>query len=412
MSIHLHHRLLVCLTAIGCLGATPVHSQTSGHHFVKMVQGQEVPIPEDYIGKYEMQKKELLVTLDSLGAEASADEDVTVVLVHADGRTESQKAGADGQFVFNNVTSGLASFVVTGSQGTYGAMAVFLDAVTAPLLGAPSPNAAELPAASPAPLRIPTIAKVDKSEIKRAVNVSGFGTQGAAVKPISFYKPGPASRFQVKLVNGVLQGKVVVPEDGYEQQPGSFNVTIMKNGSVAGATVSDADGNFNVRLNSSGTHSIIAAGPSGHVAFSFEVVDGGQTARLGWQSTIKMVARLPEPGEVLYVLVIPPRMMTSVRKVVNDAFRDPTLPPIDPSVPPAFAPGFPGGYAGGGFGGGAAGGGGFGGLAGGSGGGGGGLGGLSGIGPLLGIGGLAAGVAALASDDDGFNSVPASIIVP
>lgn len=65
--------------------------------------------------------------------------------------------------------------------------------------------------------------------------------------------------------------------------------------------------------------------------------------------------------------------------------------------------GFPGG---GGFGGG---GGGFGGGGGGLGGG---LGGPGGIGALLGIGGLAAGVAALAADDDGFNTVPASIIVP
>lgn len=215
---------------------------------------------------------------------------------------------------------------------------------------------------------------------------------------------GEARRFsassQVQLrSNGSLAGRVSRPS-GFSGYDLTGNVVhIIRNGIVVGHEATNSKGEFQVPSLNAGVYDFVVAGKDGIAAGSFVAVEGAGVAMRGSDGKSLVSVQAPTSDSLNVELIPSSDFYAGGVEEVPPIIEEPGFFPI-PGGGFAGPGGFPGG---GGFGGG---GGGFG------GGGGGGLGGAGGIGALLGIGGLAAGVAALAADDDGFNTVPASIIVP
>ena len=231
----------------------------------------------------------------------------------------------------------------------------------------------------------------------------------------------PTNRFQVQLQSdGTLKGQVIVPQVGYERVLGPVDLTFFRDGRLVGKTRSTDSGAFSVAGLQPAIHSIFAAGAAGHTAFAFEVLPAADDelpiaqARSAAQAHLVAVNKaLADPSSSLIVFIIPPRMMDQVRDAVRPQYPVPQGPgnglsggplgaPSGLPGSPSSLPGNPGmasSFGGGGMGGGGS----FGGGAGG---------GMGGMGGLLGIAGLAVGVAALANQDDGFTSPPATLVSP
>lgn len=238
-------------------------------------------------------------------------------------------------------------------------------------------------------------------DVLRAHTVPGM----SAVYPDFRTDPvGEARRFsnssQVQLRNnGTLVGRVSRPS-GFSGYDLTGNVVhIVRNGIVVGHEGTNAKGEFQVPSLNAGVYDFIVAGKDGIAAGSFIAVEGTGVAVRGSDGSSLVSA--VQSSDALNVELIPSGDFYAggVEEVPPTVIDEGYFPiPGGGMVGPSGFPGG-GGFAGGGGGG----------L---GGGGGGGLGGIGGIGALLGIGGLAAGVAALAANDDGFNTVPASVIVP
>ena len=246
-------------------------------------------------------------------------------------------------------------------------------------------------------------------EVLRAHTVPG----SSAVYPDFRTDPvGDARRFssssQVQLrANGTLVGRVSRPS-GFGGNNLTGNVVhVIRNGIVVGHESTNSKGEFQVTSLNAGVYDFVVAGKDGIAAGSFVAVEGTGVAMRANNGTT-LVSAQTQSSDSLNVELIPSSdfFAGEVEEVPPTIVDDPGFFPV-PGGGFVGPGGFPGG---GGFGGG---GGGFGGGGGGfGGGGGGGLGGLGGIGGLLGIGGLAAGVAALAANDDNFTPVPATTFGP
>ena len=196
------------------------------------------------------------------------------------------------------------------------------------------------------------------------------------------------------------------------------SVRVLKDGKTIGQAITNAKGEFSIPKMSEGTYDLVVAGKDGMAVGSFQAIAGGGVADAAKSNGTKLVATQTDCPTCLNVEVAscnecfgtsaPIVDSTASAPIVEGGYVDPGMAPI-PGGGFVGPTGFPGG---GGFAGGGAGGG----FGGGAGGFGGGLGGLGGgrlpLGALLGIGGLAAGVAALAADDSSFTTVPATIATP
>jgi hypothetical protein len=208
-------------------------------------------------------------------------------------------------------------------------------------------------------------------------------------------KFSPNSQVQLRS-NGTLTGRISTPS-GFGGADLSGNVVhIIRNGIVIGHEATNVKGEYQVPGLDGGVYDFIVAGKDGVAAGSFVAVQGAGVAQRAANGKT-FVAAQNQGADSLNVELIPSSDFYAggVEEVPQSVVQEPGFFPI-PGGGFAGPGGFPGG-GGGGFGGG---------------GGGGGLGGIGGLGGLLGIGGLAAGVAALAANDNGFNTTPASIIVP
>jgi hypothetical protein len=192
---------------------------------------------------------------------------------------------------------------------------------------------------------------------------------------------------KVRLVDGSLNGRVSRPGWSYGEQDLSGNVAhILTSGTVVTTAPVQKDGTFQVKNLDAGVYDLIVVGRDGVAAIGFEAVGPQPLARNA--ADVHFVSAAVQVDTLNIELINPSDALVETPEFVEIV---PPLP-FDPALgPPPMLGGFPGG-AGGGMGGGGLGGGGA----------GGGLGG-GGIGGLLGIAGLAAGVAAL-SDDDSFNA--------
>lgn len=371
-----------------------------------LLQGEEIKLPEDFVARLDGDK--LKVALKTMGLnQKSSDRELLVTLIQDNGSKTELRPDENGELVFNNVTQGLASIVVASGQTAYAALALYA-----------MPAAANNEAAT---FEVP-VGSVDVQEIRSGVEAAGHGPAEGAARSYSDYASAPTNRFQVRMQSdGTLTGQVIVPQVGYEHVVGPVDLTFFHEGRLVGKTRSSDSGAFSVAGLQPAVHSVFAVGDAGHTAFAFEVlpaienelplVKSGGANQTRLVSTTNLIA---DASSTLFVFIIPPRMMDQVRDTVRPLY------PISQSFSsglaggpldaPLGAPmsGFPAGpgmansFGGGSFGGGG-GGGSFGG--GGAFGGGGGAGGLGG---LLGVAGLALGVTALATNDDGFDSNPAT----
>lgn len=207
---------------------------------------------------------------------------------------------------------------------------------------------------------------------------------------------------RIELQNGNLVGRVSRPGWAYSEQDLSGSLArVFKNGEVIGTAPVAKDGYFTIAGVEPGVYDLFVGGDDGIAVVGFQAIAGQSAAQQATEESAVLVSAQAGCCDTLCcemvqpVEIVPPAIQESI--VMNepgccgDVIGDPVLGG-------GFAS--PGGYGGGGgFGGG-----------GGGGGVGGGMGG-HGIGGLLGIAGLAVGIAALSQDDD-FNPVPATNIVP
>ncbi len=199
---------------------------------------------------------------------------------------------------------------------------------------------------------------------------------------------------RIRLQNGNLVGRISRPGWVYADQDLSGNVAqVLKNGEVVGTAAVKKDGHFTIAGLEPGVYDLFVGGDDGIAVVGFQAITGEATAQLAPEGSV-LVSTQAGSSESLNFEMVQPNEVAGplVQEVVVGE---------EEIVGGGFAPGRS--FGGGGFGGGR---GGF----GGGGGGGGGIGG-GGIGGLLGIAGLAVGVAAL-SNNDNFDPPVGTLIVP
>ncbi len=386
-------RLCMFFVALLATAISSLRAQDITRPVFVLNQGEEIQLPEDFVARLE--GKSLKVALKSMGlAERNLDRELMVSLIQEDGTRVDMKPDSKGELTFNNVTEGLAALVVAGGPLSYAAI---------PFYAAPKAAEPEATASSKA-FEVP-VATVDTGLIRSGVESSGTAGVGESTRPLNYFTPTVANRFQVRLrPSGDMVGRVVVPEAGYDRVPGAFQIAFFRNGNLVQQVSTMVDGTFIVPGLTPGVHSLFATGPSGHAAFSFEVVsaDAGEQipAKLSAKTSngvhyVSTNANALAASDSLIILVVPPTLMPQLRDFVQQAYPGaPGAPGIGAPAAPGFgAPGM-GGGAGGGMGGGGLGGGGA-----GIGGGGGGL--------IAAAAGAAA-IAAAAGNDDSFNPPLAS----
>ncbi len=207
---------------------------------------------------------------------------------------------------------------------------------------------------------------------------------------------------KVQLQDGDLIGQVSQAGQSMSDQDLSGNIAhVFRAGRSIAAAPVGRDGKFRIAALAEGVYDLAVVGEDGCAVIGFEAVGATPVAKLQRPTATKFISRQDVSNSLNIELADPTSVATGPEEVPPPAVAD-TGEFLDPGFGPSFmGGGFPGG---GGFGGGG------GGIGGGFGGGGAGFGG-GGIGGLLGIAGLAVGIAAISEDDD-FNPDQASLIVP
>ena len=323
-----------------------------------------------------------LVGLDSTGTAAPRPA-VEVVLVQNGKPVTGTTTDADGGFTLQGLVPGTFTFVAK-SDFTFATFGLNV-----------------LPAASGSPSSLnvcaSTIPYGQAFQIISESWVPGSNMVGGSKfesDPLGSDR-GMVTTTKVNLQNGDLVGRVSRAGLPLNDQDLSGNVAHVFQG---GRKVADApvgrDGSYRIKSLAAGVYDLIIVGKNGTAAVGFEAVDSKAVTSTSSVGATRLVA-LEVPVDSLNIELadttdLPPGQ---VPPPVIEEFVGPPMEMGGPIVGGGFA-----GPGGGGFGGGA------------GGGGGGGIGG-GGIGGLLGIAGLAVGVAALA-DDDEFTPGQATIVVP
>lgn len=216
--------------------------------------------------------------------------------------------------------------------------------------------------------------------------------------------------YRVRLQGSDLVGRVSRPGWSFTEQDLSGSVAqVLKNGQVVGTAAVAKDGFFKVANVKPGVYDLFVGGDDGIAVVGFEAIAMDDKTVANSKENPLLVAAQTEVSNTLCCELVQPSDIAPQVITQDPIVMDPGAPIIgDPMM---VDPGIGGPMMGGGFGGpGGFAGGSGGGFGGGFGGGGGGFGG-GGFGGLLGIAGLAVGVAAL-SEDDNFNPQSATVIVP
>ena len=322
--------------------------------------------------------------------------ELNVYFVRAGKIVTKTKTQDGGYFVADNVSEGDYSFIATGRGGfvAYGVQVQPYDQTT----GVNAIEAATVSAGFDGLQRI--LKNSVPSQI--AAEISGVEQRNASVEP-------SAGLNVVKLVNGQLNGQVA-SVDANRQPVYGTEVFIIQNDREVARTTADSSGSFSVRNLESGTYDFIAAGSNGIAAVRFQAVDSDSVIAptlqesafqpVSFRKTIASAAAaslqvcLTCEGDSGFV-------GDQIDYAANDAVIVDSVP-YDTTAPIEYASdsvgcgcaaggscGSCGSYSGAGTGLIGRGGGGF--LGGGGGG---------GFGRLIGLGGLAGGVVALATDSD------------
>ncbi len=369
--------------------------------------------PADYINT--LQQREW-VSLNSEGALSGkvnsfdANGDLTgrasaTVVLALDGKQVFQTTSdSSGGFTFENVSPGTYALVVK-SDDLFSTYALHVLKSGEHLQSTVSVYAAKL-----AP------AQADKliSEVWVPTSENGQNYyRGYEEDPIAETRKFNDS-YRVRLQGSQLVGRVSRPGWSFTEQDLSGTVAhVLKDGKVIATASVEKDGYFKVADVEPGHYDLFVGGDDGIAAIGFQAIAAEEKTVSTANDNPLLISAQVEVANTLCCELVQP---CDIAPQVSDGviIQDPIV--MDPGIPmlgdpglggPMMGGGFagPGGFGGGGLGGGA--GGGF----GGGGFGGGGLGGGGGFGGLLGIAGLAVGVAALSNDDD-FTPQVATIMVP
>lgn len=404
-------RALVVACGITCIGssgfalgqelaqptALTTATSTSEDYLNPLHQEEWVTLDSDgnFAGEYRQ-----LSNLENIGRKS-----VNIALMQNGKALSRTSSDAEGKFRFEKVMPGTYALVARSDQS----MAVYALHVL------PKTGSTQLDSsivvygsnASPA-----TIDQILRSDLI---------PENSTIYPILDRDPiGEARRFnsdsKVQLRGTELVGRISRASGLAHYDLTGNSVRVLRDGKAIGQAITNSKGEFSIPNMSAGTYDLVVAGKDGMAVGSFQTIAGSGVAIAPSSGNTKLVATATQadcPSCLNVEVASCNECWATEAPIVESA------PIVENFVDPGMAPipggGFvgPGGFpGGGGF---ASGGGGFGG-----GGGAGGFGGAGGalgggrlpLGALLGIGGLAAGVAALAADDEGFTNVPASVIVP
>lgn len=369
-----------------------------------LLQGEELRVAEDFVAKLEGNKLRLALLSNGVIQPPPA-ETLVARLIRQDGSVSEQPLRANGEFVFENVKEGLAALVVTASgvaatsrKAAYAAMTFFVQAPVIPAGEQVRPF--QVPIGIVEPERLSRDLSSDSEDDEPPAKTEDILTFDR-FKGTRAFKTSGASRFRVqRQPDGSVQGRVVVPQRGYEVKPGVTSLVFYHDDVLVASAYSTPEGDFIVRNLPVGFNTVVATGPSGHTAYSLEVVANPQAGELirpesarNQKAQTKLVATEEDAESTLIVVLIPPAMMPQVREIVRSSFGTGEQPSAGATV--GFPPLMPAGMASGG------------GAGGGSGGAGGG-----GAFAVGGLAAIAAAVVALDDDDDGFNVPIATPIAP
>lgn len=305
------------------------------------------------------------------------------------GKTVSRATtGSEGTFQFSNIAPGTYNFVAK-SEYSFATFGIHVLPV-----GSGSPSSFEACAST-----------VSSASVRQLLRDSWVPKESDA--PVVFEKDPLAGKRiissspKVLLQNGDLLGQVSLPGIAISEQDLTGNVAhIFKGGQSIFAAPVGRDGKFRIIGLEAGVYDLAVVGEDGTAVIGFEAVGAKPIARHSSIGKTHFVSR-QEMANVLSVELAAPSEFDLGPEEVPAELQEPG------SLNGGFAPFMGGGFSTPGIAGGSGlGGGGLGGGGGGIGGGG-----LGGIGGLLGIAGLAVGVAAL-SDEDDFNPLQASPISP
>ncbi len=126
-----------------------------------------------------------------------------------------------------------------------------------------------------------------------------------------------------RTAKGSIAGKVHIPQNQDAELPGRVRVTILRNDVVVAEITSQPDGRFEVPDIELGFFTLFAVGPSGHAAYSFEVVENPQGAGIpgpGRAAKNLFVNAQLGAASQLDVLLIPPSLMDQVVRLVVEQY--------------------------------------------------------------------------------------------
>ena len=349
---------LVGLTAIG-------HLAFSDQPITFTILQDEVQeLPPDNTG-YFSAAREVSVQLDLLAAIEEGLGETFVTVIRPNGEESEVRAGEDGSVVIDNAESGPHALVASNGRAHGSTLLYFKE----PPAAQPADPAEPATGPQPLPPVRMTMLAVNREQLRPIVeDIRDVGLDEEITDvPAEVASGGKQFDYRVVLdSDGTLNGRLLsVMKEGAGVNFEGTRIVAFRDGARVGSTMSDASGLWAINDVQPGVHGLIAAGPAGYAAFSFEAVEsGGAIVTTNIQGET-FTSRMDPDGEQLPVVMVPPAFVPAVVKAIDKCYclSDPAPPAAagDPyalpvggfMVPPTPAPGsgVGGGFAGGGGGG-------------------------------------------------------------
>lgn len=373
---------------------TQVLAQGKQSLMVRIIQDEPMRLPKDNTALFSAKSPDIQIELQYL-ADIGAPDETLLTLVTPDGQTQELASTGNGRFTLPNPISGLYAIVARSAtaiatipfyarnfdedeQGLGDFDDEFVDANDT--------------------IQVPVISNGRDSVDLLTEQYVSYRTP-TSFPPLQYdFQVEVAHGYQVRLgADGSLPGQVIIGSDdprNVDRVAGN-NIFLLQDGVRIQNVVSDENGAFTFPNLTPGIYGVVATGPGGFTAFSFEALAANAFAEKEAEQLSKagfVINNAMEPVDILPVVMIPPELVPYVLEILREqAGLDAGFPlGADGLGTPIAGGGIPG-----------AGPGGF-----GSGGGGGGFGGdLTGLATLAGLAGLLSSDV-FDDDDNAFNPVP------
>ena len=370
-------------------------------------QSQDIELPEDYMARVEGNKMQVSLVALGLDSGKLKTSNLLVSLLTSSGEERTATSDSLGNVTFDIKTNEFdeAAAIVVASPDGHAVLPVIPTSTTI----ADSRNLPKKKFALP-------LMPVNRDEINASIirgslpsSNMGTGELEGTLYATEDYKLRSINPYAVRLQqDGNLLGRVVIIDQDLANDLRFAKLTFLRSNQVVARTDSDAsDGSFNVPNLAVGTYGVIASGPAGYSAFSFEVLPASVSTPIGERILSRPVSfAQPDSNERLYVFLCPPKYVPKITERCREVYGQP-LTDIAGAQPVSGLTGGNGAGLAGGPGAGGFGGGGYGGGSGFGGGGGGGIGRLGGLAAIAGL----ATVGIIAATDDN-NNAPVSPVSP